>query len=114
LDFPVELPATAVRPELRRDVLFAVNEVINNIVRHARATDVRLTLAITEGGLELAIRDDGCGFDLNAVRARAEVADRGLGLRSLHERLSTHGGTCEIRSQPGQGTEVLLRVPLPK
>lgn len=114
LNFPAELPATAVRPELRRDVLFAVNEVIHNIVRHARATEVRLTLAITEGGLELAIRDDGCGFDLGAVRALTEAADRGLGLRSLHERLSPHGGTCEIRSQVGQGTEVIFRVPLPK
>jgi len=114
LNFPAELPAKAVRPELRRDVLFAVNEVINNIVRHARATEVRLTLAITEAGLELAIRDDGCGFDQDAVRARVEAADHGLGLRSLHERLSAHGGRCEIRSQVGQGTEVTFRVPLPK
>ncbi len=114
LSFPAEMPVTAVRPELRRDVLFAVNEVINNIVRHARATEVRLTLTITEGELVLSIRDDGCGFDLSAVRARAEAADRGLGLRSLNERLSPHGGTCEIRSQPGNGTESMLRVPLPK
>lgn len=113
LDLPPALPALTVGPELRRDALFAVNEVINNIVRHARATEVRLTVAISGGALVLVIRDDGCGFDLNAVRARAKDADRGLGLRSLHERLSAHGGICEIRSQVGQGTEVILRVPLP-
>jgi signal transduction histidine kinase len=114
LDFPAELPVRAVGPELRRDVLFAVNEAIHNIVRHAQATEVQIALAITERQLALSIRDNGCGFDLNAVRARAEAADRGLGLRSLNERLSPHGGTCEIRSQVGQGTEVTFRVPLPK
>lgn len=113
VEFPSELPVVKAGPDLRRDVLFAVNEVVHNIVRHAQARQVSLLLVVADHELRLTIQDDGRGFDLAEADGRRGEASHGLGLESLRERLQPHGGVCEIRSQPGQGTEVTFRLPLP-
>ena len=113
LDFPSELPAVELEPELRKDVLFAVNEAVHNAVRHAHATEIAVRFAIEARRLVIEVKDNGRGFDVAEVERRAAVPGRGLGLASLRERLAAHAGACAIHSQPDHGTKVLLSVPLP-
>lgn len=87
--------------------LFRVaQEALQNVTRHAGARGVRLSLRVLDDGLQLAVSDDGRGFD-PAVAG----AGRTLGLASMRERIHLLGGELEIESQPGQGTTVLAWVP---
>jgi signal transduction histidine kinase len=87
--------------------LFRVaQEALRNIVRHADARVVRISLRKLEGGLQLIIADDGTGFDASARRDRPS-----LGLASMNERARQLGGTLEIDTAPGRGTTVLAWVP---
>lgn len=112
-DFPPELPAVALGSELRKDLLFAVNEAVHNAVRHAPASSVHLRIRIEDRRLEIEIEDNGQGFEVAALERRRAAPDRGLGLASVRERVAAHGGRCELRSRPGHGTKLTLRVPLP-
>jgi signal transduction histidine kinase len=89
-------------------VVFRVlQESLENVVLHARASRVTVTLAETNGGLDLEVADDGVGFN-------TEAASRGtaVGLVAIRERLLSVGGTCAFDSRPGGGTRILARVPL--
>jgi signal transduction histidine kinase len=81
-------------------------EALNNVVRHARAKTAGVTLRQVDGGLLLAIRDDGVGFDAEEPRNRGS-----LGLVSMRERLRLVNGTLDIDSTPGQGTVIVAWVP---
>lgn len=82
-----------------------VQEALVNVSRHARASRVRLWASRGPEGLDVYLRDDGCGFDPAGTQAR-----RRLGLVGLRERARAAGGKLEIRSMPGAGTLVHLRV----
>jgi PAS domain S-box-containing protein len=83
-------------------------EALHNVARHSRARTARITLRQDEGVLELAVSDDGVGFDAAAVRTRND----GLGLVSIEERMRLIHGTIVIAAAPGRGVEVLARAPL--
>ncbi|HEX4598237.1 MAG TPA: ATP-binding protein [Burkholderiaceae bacterium] len=85
-------------------------EALTNVARHARARHVRIELSRGDTALELAIRDDGVGFDV--TRTLEEAVGHGhLGLLGMRERVQILGGNLEVDSQPGHGTR--LRVSLP-
>jgi signal transduction histidine kinase len=87
--------------------LFRVaQEALRNIIRHACARVVRISLRPLEEGLQLIVADDGVGFETNPSRERPS-----LGLSSMRERVQLLGGALEIDSAPGQGTTVLAWVP---
>ena len=88
----------------------SLQEALMNVVRHAQASHVQVTVRELEGVLECAIQDDGVGFDPRAVQARR--GDRGLGLIGIRERASALGGTLIIQSAPGQGTVIRIAIPL--
>src|SRR5262249_49882730 len=77
----------------------AAQEALRNASRHSYASSIELTLRAVNDELELAIRDDGIGFDPKQKQARPS-----LGLASMRERLSLVGGTLRIESAPGRGT----------
>jgi two-component system, NarL family, sensor histidine kinase UhpB len=79
-------------------------EALTNVTRHAGATVVELVVAQTNGDVELRVSDDGRGFD-PAVRGG------GLGLIGMAERARLVGGELDVRSAPGGGTTITLRVP---
>jgi signal transduction histidine kinase len=81
-------------------------EALNNVARHARAHTASVVLRQVDGGLLLAIRDDGVGFEPGKPRARGS-----LGLVSMRERLRLVNGTLDIESAPGQGTVIVAWVP---
>ena len=77
-------------------------EALNNIAKHANATEVSLSLHCTGQGLEMAIGDDGIGFETGNI-----TADH-LGLTIMEERAAAIGADLAIRTAPGQGTEVMV------
>ena len=88
-----------------------VQEALTNVVRHAGARNVTIQLARRgKGNLRCSIRDDGSGFDVAATLSNG--ADGGLGLVGIRERLNALGGSVQIRSQPGRGTELIADVPV--
>jgi signal transduction histidine kinase len=74
-------------------------EGLRNIGKHARAQSVRISLSHRNGSLLLTIKDDGIGFDPQAVRKIS-----GIGLASMEERIRLVGGRLSVQSQPGEGT----------
>ena len=86
-------------------------EAVTNIVRHAQARNVRLELDLDEGELRLTIRDDGVGFNVSVARARA-AQGASMGLLGMEERVQLARGRAEIRSAPGEGTEIRVWFPV--
>jgi len=89
----------------------AAQEALTNVMRHARAQHVWIELSQTDRALELAVRDDGAGFDVTRTLDRA--ASRGhLGLLGMKERVQILGGDLEVHSEPGHGTRIRIWLPL--
>jgi len=86
-------------------------EALTNVVRHARANRALVRLLKKENVLSLSIKDDGIGFDPEALRKRAPRAAK-LGLLGMQERAHAAGGVLEIRSVISKGTEIRLELPL--
>jgi two-component system sensor histidine kinase UhpB len=100
---------------LPEDVQTAVyrilQEALANIGRHAGATAVSVEVEVEDERLELRIRDDGQGFDpASVVRATGNGPGAGLGLSGMAERARLAGGELDVRSAPGGGTTVTLRI----
>lgn len=102
---PIDFPPVKLGGRVRHDLFLAVKETLNNVVRHAQATEVEFGLQLNGSQLELGIADNGRGFDLQA-------APHGNGLVNLRERLAGLGGVCSVESSPGRGTRVNLSLNL--
>ena len=72
---------------------------------------VSLSLAVTSEQVRVVVQDDGCGFDVAAMRVRAQQGVS-MGLLGMEERVSLVGGTMRIQSAIGQGTSLVFSVPL--
>jgi signal transduction histidine kinase len=96
-----------------RGFLFrAVRELLVNVVKHGRAEHVIVSLCRMGDVVEVVVKDDGSGFDTEALRD-VVARNKSFGLFNIRERLNYWGGGLNIRSTPGQGTEVVLILPLP-
>jgi PAS domain S-box-containing protein len=84
-------------------------ESLANVTKHAKTSRVELELTCDGQEVTLAIHDGGVGFDPERVRAQ----QLGLGLVNMRERARSVQGRLDIRSQPGQGTHILVQIPLP-
>jgi len=100
--FPTEVETTLFR---------VAQEALTNVVRHAKARNVWIELRQGKNELQLAIRDDGVGFDVAAAQGRA-VGGGSLGLLGMHERVRLCGGSLVISSSADSGTIVLATIPL--
>ena len=95
-------------PERLKIVIFRIlQEAISNIVKHAQAKRIQVILQRTEAGLELAVIDDGRGFDTSINDHKA-----GLGLTSMRERARISGGHYSLESAPGTGVRIRVNWPL--
>jgi signal transduction histidine kinase len=97
--------------DLRVLVFRAVQELLFNVVKHARTLEVRISLARDRDTIKICVEDDGIGFDIVETDPYAHRMG-GFGLFSIKERLQHMGGGFEMVSEPGQGTRVSLTVPL--
>ena len=100
-------------PEIETALFRAVQEALTNIIKHARAESVLIQCALGPQAVTIEIEDDGEGFDPASISpSTAAVGGRGLGLAGISERIELLGGSSTIESSPGQGTRVVLSVPL--
>ncbi|WP_157271668.1 sensor histidine kinase [Azohydromonas aeria] len=101
-------------PEIRSLVYRSVRELLINVAKHACCDAADVVLRSDGPALCVTVRDHGVGLDDAHADADADAGlqRRGMGLRSVRERLSRIGGQFDIRSFPGQGTEAVLQVPL--
>lgn len=90
--------ATPVPPDVQTTLYRVAQEALNNVAKHAAASQVAIQLELQRQQVDLAIRDDGKGFDAHDV-----TADH-LGLGIMRERVAAIGGTLTIESRPGAGT----------
>lgn len=109
LDAPPQLPRFD--PRIETTAFRVAQEALTNALRHAAATEIRLVLAARPEALRLGVRDNGRGFDLPAAQARA-LQGASLGLIGMHERVTLGGGSLDILTRPGAGTEVRAAFPL--
>ncbi|MCB0175541.1 MAG: GAF domain-containing sensor histidine kinase [Anaerolineae bacterium] len=84
-----------------------VQEALTNVVRHAQAEQVWISLTVEDQHLYLSVVDDGCGF------APKEMAHAGLGLLGMQERITMFSGTFTVESAPGAGTTINAVIPVP-
>jgi signal transduction histidine kinase len=109
---PIHVAGTSGRRRLSPPVEIAlyriVQEALNNVIKHARASRAHVEFAWREGMVQCAVRDDGIGFEVASAERRA----LGLGLIGMRERLEALGGEMVIRSVPGQGTVMTATIPL--
>jgi signal transduction histidine kinase len=85
-------------------------EALTNAVRHARANEVRIHFHHAAATISCHIRDDGVGFDPKLTET--STAERGFGLIGVRERAASLGGTLQINSAAGAGTELIVSIPL--
>ncbi len=117
LDVPAELPPYVLPAEVRHNLFLAIKEALNNVVKHARATEAWLRVVVQPLSFCVIVEDNGCGLgngrnNGNGATAQADRISSGHGLLNMERRLMTIGGKCVIRSEPGQGTRAELRVDL--
>jgi signal transduction histidine kinase len=98
--------------EIELSIYRIAQEALANVEKHAGAHRVTVELASDDARLCLRLRDDGCGFELNALGPAAGRNGR-MGLMDIEERVRLVGGTCAIKSAPAAGTEVAVALPLP-
>jgi signal transduction histidine kinase len=106
LDLPQNQPTLALAPSQRHDLLLAFKEMLRNAVTHSHGTAITVRIAFPGESMEVAVRDDGVGFDPSSRPPHRN------GLSNLGQRAASLGGTFEIRSAPGQGTEAILTFPM--
>jgi signal transduction histidine kinase len=94
--------------ELRINLYRIVQESLNNVVKHARATRVNISIRRTSGRVLTTISDDGAGF----IAGMQHSGKGGLGLTGMSERAHLLGGELQVRSTPGHGTIVVVDIPL--
>ncbi len=106
VDFHSALGETRPPSEVETALYRVVQESLTNIVKHANAQNVSVSLARRRSGVAAVIEDDGAGFDQRFAR------EDGVGLLGMRERLALLEGRLEIESRPGAGTTIVAEVPL--
>jgi signal transduction histidine kinase/ligand-binding sensor domain-containing protein len=108
---PIQLPAWPLTAEVRHSLFLAFKEALHNVVKHAAATEVRISLTLAKSGFSASIEDDGRGFDPASAGLAASPKDplrisTGNGLANMRKRIEGIGGECQVDSAPGKGTTV--------
>jgi signal transduction histidine kinase/ligand-binding sensor domain-containing protein len=115
LDVPVHLPDWTLTAETRHNVFLAFKEALHNVIKHAAATEVRVSLELQSRGFTLLIADNGRGFAPELLGGRTGAPEglrlaAGNGLVNMRKRLEEIGGRCEVDTAVGEGTRVKLSV----
>lgn len=99
--FPDLIPEMAIKKEVHHAVFMVVKESLNNIVKHAEATEVGIEAEVEDRLLKIRVRDNGMGF---------KSSGKGNGLRNMVSRIEAIGGTLDIQSASGEGTKISIEL----
>lgn len=97
---------------LETTVYRIVQEALTNVLKHAQARRVSVLLTRDGRGLSLVVEDNGRGFQVPTV-AQPSATEKSMGLAGIHERAELASGSAQVESEPGRGTSVYVRIPLP-
>lgn len=120
IDMPFQIPSWPVTAEMRHNLFLAFKEALNNVVKHASASEVRISLVlIRPNAFKLSVEDDGCGFIFETdalnrkMRGNSARYSSGNGLDNMARRLAKIGGSCDISSSEGtKGIKIVFKVTL--
>ncbi|MBI2868337.1 MAG: GAF domain-containing protein [Chloroflexi bacterium] len=111
LEFEAENFERCLTPAMETALFRILQEAINNVIRHAQATRVRISLGLTGGEVAATVEDNGHGFEDSAKDRHREGS---LGIVGMRERAELLGGTLTITSRPGRGTRLDIRIVVPE
>ncbi|MDB6025711.1 MAG: putative two-component system sensor kinase [Verrucomicrobiales bacterium] len=103
-DCPTHLPDLPLSSEVRHNIFLSVKEALNNVVKHADASEVRISLSVTDSKLVLSIVDNGRGFQTGNTSAV------GNGLQNMERRLQNVKGHCVVLTAPCKGTTIRFEI----
>jgi signal transduction histidine kinase len=109
IDAPTPTPQRALTTQARHHLFMAIKEALNNIVKHAGATEVRLQFELADGAACFILEDNGRGFD---GTSGARPAPGASGLANMRRRLEEVGGEFLVEKAPDRGTRVKMTLPL--
>jgi len=109
LEVPLDLPASPLTAEARHGLFLVVKEALNNVLKHARASEVRVRVTQTGAVVEICVTDNGRGFDLDQTLGGSS----GNGLRNMRQRVEALHGCFALQTAPGQGTQLRVALTLP-
>ncbi|MDM8520032.1 response regulator [Anaerolineales bacterium HSG6] len=112
LNLPPNLPKQSLPPHSTRHLLRIVRELLINTIKHAQAQQVQVIVNSLGDQLQVLLIDDGQGFDYEAFRQSTTHTRPHFGLQMVQDRIAQLGGRVEFRSQPNQGTTVVIYLPL--
>ncbi|MFI5136449.1 MAG: sensor histidine kinase [Sphingobacteriales bacterium] len=103
-----EIPAAG-NPDKNLIIFRILQEILNNIIKHAAASELTIKLEYFDSLLQLQIADNGVGFNADALPSE----QRGMGLQNIRKRAGIVGGEVVITSSPGEGTQITIIIPYP-
>jgi signal transduction histidine kinase len=109
LEFDCHIKAQSLPREVERELYFALREGLINVIRHARASELKLNLSQEGNTCTAILQDNGSGFDLAATEGGSHY-----GVRIMRERIENLGGQFTVDTAPGQGTRISIVIPLNK
>jgi signal transduction histidine kinase len=109
----LNVEGSIIRLEPQKELILfrIIQEVLNNIMKHAEATTIAIKLVYAEKEIKIDVKDNGRGFDLTSLNEN-DSAGFGLGIRNMHNRAKLIGADFIISSTLGEGTMVVVTVPL--
>lgn len=102
-------PDPRLNPAVENALFRIAQEALTNVSKHAKASLAQVSVEVTPGSLRLTISDNGVGFIPDDMDDHTSL--RGWGLLNINERAEAVGGSCQIQSQPQQGTRIIVEVP---
>ncbi|HEX9638436.1 MAG TPA: sensor histidine kinase [Acidobacteriota bacterium] len=111
VDLDIDGLEERLEPDLETLVFRVVQEALNNVVKHAEVSEAKVVLQAAAGRLKFSVFDGGRGFDAASIM-RVTSESSGCGLRGIQDRVELFGGRLELRSRPGAGTEIDIRLPI--
>jgi signal transduction histidine kinase len=113
---PEQLPAIPLSSQVRHHLFLSCKEALNNVVKHANADEVMVSIRVESHSLIIVIRDDGCGHAGAHANGNDGTGGRrltgGAGLENMRRRMEGVDGKCEVRSVDGEGASVTFTVPV--
>jgi signal transduction histidine kinase len=100
-------------PEAELNLFRITQEALNNVLKHAHASEVKVNLTREVAGLKLVVEDNGCGFEPDEPEPAAPDR-RGVGLQQITVRARMIAGQVNVKSRPGQGTRLIVELPVNK
>ena len=98
-------------PALEIALFRLIQEALNNVVKHARASEVKVSVDVNDNMVKAVVEDDGVGFIL--AKALNNYTGKKFGLISMRERADLLGGDMNIETKSGQGTKIMFVIPVP-